>query len=33
MNSIENIADQGQSIMQAFCENAQLFGGNCLVSR
>jgi len=27
MNSIiENIADQGQSIMQAFCENAQLFG-------
>ncbi len=27
MNSIiENIADQGQSIMEAFCENAQLFG-------
>ena len=27
MNSIiDNIADQGQSIMEAFCENAQLFG-------
>ena len=26
MNSIDNIADQGQSIMEAFCQNAQLFG-------
>ncbi len=26
MNSIENIEDQGQSIMAAVCENAQLYG-------
>ncbi len=26
MNSIENIPDQRQSIMEAFCQNAQLFG-------
>ena len=26
MNSIENIADQGQSLMATVCENAQLFG-------
>ncbi len=25
-NEIDNLADQGESIMAAFCENAQLFG-------
>ena len=25
-NEIDNIADQGESVMAAFCENAQLFG-------